>query len=283
VENTGALLHFARVTAEGAAPTRWMLVLHGILGSGGNLRTLAKRLATAAPDWGFALVDLRMHGMSQEFAPPHTLEAAAADLFAVEAALGGDVRAVMGHSFGGKTAIAFAGQRILRGEESLEHLIVLDASPSARRPRGGETEAIVRMLETMPETFESREAFTAAVKGQGYSQPIADWLAMNVRREGELFRLRLDLKAIRAMLEDYAATDLWPVIEDGQAAKRVDFVIAGKSNTLDAEDRKRLAELETRGLVHVQVLDSTHWVHVDAPDALFELVRDALIGQEGSP
>ena len=57
--------HHALVTAEGGgAPSRWMLVLHGILGSGGNFRTIARRLVAARPEYGFALVDLRHHGQS---------------------------------------------------------------------------------------------------------------------------------------------------------------------------------------------------------------------------
>ena len=67
------VLAHQRVTHEGAAPTRWIYFLHGIFGMGTNFRGVAKSLAAATPDWGFVLVDLRGHGASQGFAPPHTL------------------------------------------------------------------------------------------------------------------------------------------------------------------------------------------------------------------
>ena len=51
-------------------PEAWMLFLHGILGSGANWRTIAKRFIGARPRWGAVLVDLRMHGASRELAPP---------------------------------------------------------------------------------------------------------------------------------------------------------------------------------------------------------------------
>ena len=70
-------LAFSTVTANGAAPSQWMFFLHGIFGSGANWRTFAKRFVEARPSWGAALVDLRMHGASQNCAPPHTIEAAA--------------------------------------------------------------------------------------------------------------------------------------------------------------------------------------------------------------
>ena len=47
------------VTAEGARPERAILFLHGILGSGGNWRTFARRFVAARPDWAAVLVDLR--------------------------------------------------------------------------------------------------------------------------------------------------------------------------------------------------------------------------------
>ena len=54
------------------------LFLHGILGSGANWRTFARRLCAARPGLCGVLCDLRLHGASQEgFSPPHTLAAAA--------------------------------------------------------------------------------------------------------------------------------------------------------------------------------------------------------------
>src|SRR5262249_30264118 len=90
----------ALVTAPDAAPSRWMLVLHGILGAGANFRSFARRLAIACPDWGFVLADLRMHGQSQGAPPPHTIDAAAADLVRLTDAIERPISAVMGHSFG---------------------------------------------------------------------------------------------------------------------------------------------------------------------------------------
>ena len=109
-------LHHALVaSADGAAPPdRWLLVLHGILGSGSNFRSFARRVATACPTWGFVICDLRAHGLSQGARPPHTIDAAAEDLVRLEARLAAEgqmVAGVLGHSFGGKVAIAYAARR----------------------------------------------------------------------------------------------------------------------------------------------------------------------------
>jgi pimeloyl-ACP methyl ester carboxylesterase len=266
--------HHALVTAPGATPSRWMLVLHGILGSGTNFRSFARRLAAACPDWGFVLVDLRLHGQSLDATPPHTLASAAADLLRLEGRLGLPVAGVMGHSFGGKVALAYTKAR----GRPLEQAWVLDASPGTRHDRAGETERVLAMLREVPAVLPSRERFLEIVAAHGFSQGIGEWLAMNVRRADDGFRFRLDLDAIAALLADYFAVDLWPVIERAEGIERLHVVVAERSDALDAGDRARLSAIGERDArVHMHLVRGAgHWVHVDAPDALFELVRAAL-------
>lgn len=268
--------HHALVTAPSASPTRWMLVLHGILGSGGNLRTLARRVAERCPSWGFVLVDLRMHGLSQGAPPPHTIAAAALDLLRLEAQLGLPIAGVMGHSFGGKVALAYLEKR----GAPLDEAWVLDASPSAGTrgpPKPTSTRAVLAMLHALPEKFPSRERFLEMVTERGFSPATAAWLGMNVERAGdEGFHLRLDLAAMDALLGDYFAVDLWHVLETPGYADRVHVVIGGRSDNYDAEARTRVGEIAH---VETHVLpEAGHWVHVDGLDALVEMVSASLCG-----
>lgn len=272
------LPHHAIVTAPGASPSRAMIVLHGIFGSGSNFRTLTRTLASACPDWAFVLVDLRAHGLSTSLPPPHTLGAAADDLVRLGSALTLDVRGVMGHSFGGKVALAYADRR--RGE--LDQLWVLDSTPSAR-PSGMENVGaakVLAMLESFPAELPSRERFLELVTSHGVSRAEADWLAMNVRREGDAFRFRLDLAAIRALLLDYFAEDLWPVLERPDGRRHTGFVIGGRSDTVSPDDRARLASLAAKDpTLHVHVLpNADHWVHVDDPEGLLRILTAAFGG-----
>ncbi len=100
-----ARLHHDRITHGDAAPAAWLALTHGIYGAGGNRRAIARKLVERRPDWGVILVDLRQHGRSPAGDPPHTVEAAAADLVALASELGG-IAALAGHSFGGKVALA---------------------------------------------------------------------------------------------------------------------------------------------------------------------------------
>jgi esterase len=285
-----ARLHRALVTADGATPRRFALFLHGILGSGGNFRTLAKGLVNARPEWGVALVDLRGHGLSSDAPAPNTVEAAAADLFATEAALeaelGAPVAAVAGHSFGGKVALAYLGQRAQRGAAPMEHGLILDSTPTARAasPTAEDSLTVLGMLERLPTRFVSRADFSQRVRAEGYSQSITDWLAMNVQRDGDAFTFRLDLKVIRALIEDYFTRDLWSVVESPAAAQRLHFLVGGHSTLVDTSDRQRLAAIALRSphlALHV-LEDAGHWLHVDEPEGVLTHFVAALGGEPKS-
>lgn len=268
------MLSHAIVTAPGSAPTRACLVLHGILGSKTNWRSLARRFAEALPDWSFVLVDLREHGASRGMGPPHTLAAAARDLGDLAADLALPVRGVLGHSFGAKVALAHAGEA-----PSLTHLAVVDANPGAR-PDGRGSEASLRALDTLDAigpSWPTREAFLAAVVAAGHDRPTAAWLAMNLEHADEGFRLRVDVAAVRSLLEGYFHTDLWPVVEAAPSGRRTTFILGGDSGVMDPPELARLDAVAARGGCEVVVVPGAgHWVHVDAPDATVAAVTRAL-------
>lgn len=273
------LVHHDLVAAQAASPEKWMLVLHGILGSGANWRSFARRLASACPRWGFVLVDLRAHGQSTSAPPPHTVRAAADDLVRLQAHLKLPVKGVLGHSFGGKVALALADVNPTR----FEQVWVLDSQPGTRHEEltSARTAAVVRMLEEMPRTLPTRDRFVEIVEERGYDRTFAAWLAMNLRRspDGDGFALRVDMRAIRSMFESYYETDLWDVVTHHEKAEEMRFVVGGKSDVLSAADRSRLQDSAARAAhVTVHTLPSAgHWVQVDDPEGLFAIVSSALM------
>jgi pimeloyl-ACP methyl ester carboxylesterase len=278
---TDFLVHHDVVTAPGSSPDRYMLVLHGILGSGANWRTFARRLAAACPSWGFVLVDLRAHGQSADAPPPHSLRAAADDLVRLQEKLALPVRGVLGHSFGGKVALALADTNPTR----LDQVWVLDSQPGARLEEltSARTARVVRMLEEMPKVLPSRERFVEIVEERGHDRTFAAWLAMNLRRanggsaDGG-YQLRVDMQAIRALFESYYETDLWYVVDHHEKARDMIFVVGGKSDVVGPADRARLAEIAARA-PHVTVHtlpEAGHWLHVDDPEGLFAIVQSSL-------
>lgn len=255
----------------------YWLFLHGILGSGSNWRTIAKRLVAQRQELGAVLVDLRLHGQSQGARPPHTVEAAAADLEALCDHLAKDGRkilGVVGHSFGGKVALAF--RQITRFP--LESIWVLDSSPSAQPEAMSDAEAdspvrVLRALAELPTDFADRAAFITAMTERGFSEPLGQWLAMNLEHDDDRYRLRFDLSALGELLADYYARDAWPAVESRNLPGRLGVVVAGKSEAVPMIDRQRLADLASEGRIgYIEVGDVGHWLHVEAPARVVQIL-----------
>lgn len=261
------------VTADGAAPERLLLVLHGVFGSKKNWRLFMRSVAKERPDWGFVLCDLRGHGQSQGARPPHTLSAMVADLERVEDKLAGRVAGVAGHSLGGKVALCYAAERADR----LREVWILDSHPGARDP-GGPSAEVLKLLEGLPRAFAERKDFTSAVEAGGQSKAVAAWLAMNVKRAGDELLLNLDLPAIRCILDDYDARDMWPEVARPGGERALHMVIGGTSYVWREGDVARLEAIAAaEASVHVHRIEGAgHWLNVDAPDALRALFVEHL-------
>lgn len=262
-------LSVQEVVAEGTQPAAWLAVLHGIYGAGRNWGSVARKLVEARPEWGALLVDLRQHGESTGFSPPHTLEAAAADLR--ELPRGGAVRAVLGHSFGGKVALAYA-----RDSETVEQVWVVDSTPEPREP-GGSAWGMLGVLRRVPERFEDRDEAVAALTAEGVEKPIALWMTTNLDWTGEEYRWRLDFDEMESLLRSFFELDLWEVVEDPPARLEVHLIRATESSVLDDAAARRVRRAaEATGRVHLHEVAGGHWLNADNPAALVDLLREGL-------
>lgn len=263
------MLHHERVRASSGTPSASFVFLHGILGSGSNLRSLARRYVEACPSWEVVLVDLRGHGRSEHGLAPHDLVACADDVTRVAESLALPMRAILGHSFGGKVAMTVTARH-----DALAHAVLVDAMPGARPAgRGSEhTLRVLGLLEALPPTFATRDAFVDGLAASGLERTTATWLAMSLVRRGDALVLSYDLAQIRTLLDDYFAADLWPLFERPSAAAR-HVVIGARSEVFGPADRARMeACAASDARVTVDVLPAGHWVHVDDPEGLLRVL-----------
>jgi pimeloyl-ACP methyl ester carboxylesterase len=269
MNNTTARLATRPVTAAGAQPNRWLGVLHGIYGAGRNWRAVAGELVAARPEWGTLLIDLREHGESAGFDPPHTLERTAADLVRLEPP--GPLRALLGHSFGGKIAL-------LRGREDpdVDQIWVVDSTPASGAPEGSAW-AMLDALRAMPDRFGDREAAVTALSDRGFPRPVGLWMSANLEQSDGGYRWRLDLDAMESLLQDFFRTDLWALVEEPRPGLELHFIRATESSVLGREEaeRIRIAGRQT-GRVFLHDVPGGHWLNADNPDRLVELIGDRL-------
>ena len=257
------------ITAPGAAPHRTAFVLHGILGSRGNWRGFARALTRAHDTWRFVLVDLRGHGESHGAASPHTVAACAADLNRLARHLGYRPEAVIGHSFGGKVALAFARAH----RAGLKAAWSLDSPPGAHTI-DGEVRHVIETARALSTPVADRKAVVAHFEAAGLSTGIGRWMTTNLQRTAAGFVWRFDLDVIDALLSDYAGLDLFPYLEAPPPGLALHLVLAGRSNRWQGDTGRRVAALD-RVRVHT-LPDAGHWVHIDDPEGLRRLLSESL-------
>lgn len=266
------ILNHTRVTAGQTEPERWLYLLHGIYGSGRNWGSLARRLVDERPGWGVILVDLRLHGGSQSFAPPHTVEACAEDVAQLQESLGIAATAILGHSFGGKVALLTAAA----ATPSPESLWVIDSTLTTGGPEGTAWE-VIEIVRSLPDSFASRDEVADAFEARGYARGVGQWLAMNLEREGERFTWRLDWEGVEQMLRDYFATDVWQIVEDPPEGVELHVMKASRSQAVDDEVEARIrAAADRTGRVDLHVVEGGHWLNVDNPEGVLAVLLEEL-------
>lgn len=261
-----------------AQPVADVLVLHGILGSGRNLRTFAQKLVQQTPKLRYWLVDLRNHGDSQRAPPPHTLDACARDLDALVAAKKLNVHAVIGHSYGGKVAL----QWLVQGRKNLKLLWVLDTAlttevqtTTGQDAASDDVERVIAALRTIPQPLVERADVVKELTDRGFSPAIGNWMTTNLQQAPDGLRWRFELDAVEQMLASYVQTDVWPLLEKPPADVQIHVVRAERSRRWPPQILQRFQQLPPQ--VSLDLLpDAGHWLHVDQPDALVRLMGPSL-------
>ena len=273
------LLHHRFVGAADAP--KLAFVLHGALGSGQNFSRFSQKLAERRPDYRQVLVDLRHHGHSSGARPPNTLAACAEDLRALGQHLGAEPSVLIGHSFGGKVSIEYARQEAEPGAGALRQVWVLDAVPG-EQPDGeqnSEVSHVIAAVRSVPMPAASRrDVVNHLIASEGLSSGLAEWMATNLKREGQSYSWVFDLDGIEELMRDYFRVDLWGFLAQSRTRPQFELVVAERSDRWTPELRERGRALPAAAQVHYHELrDSGHWVHVDNPGALLELMATRLV------
>lgn len=246
--------------------TRTLIMLHGIYGRGRNWQTIARSVTAARPDWACWLVDLPWHGDSGPGAHGATVRGIAEDLDDWLTQSGMRPDAVLGHSFGGKVALALAE---LRRDDHLQ-VWVIDSTPETKPP-GGSAWDMLTLIRSLPATFPSRETAADAIAAGGYAKGVAVWMATNLERTDDTFTWRLDVEAMERLLGDFFVTDLWPVVTSRAPGHDLHFLRASTSSAMSDEAAARVAALgDPRVTLHRR--EGSHWIHSESPQVVIDLV-----------
>ena len=228
-----------------------LLIAHGLYGSARNWRTIAKRLAQTHR---VVAVDMRNHGASP-FLPDMTYPAMADDLSAVinQAEIG--PATVLGHSMGGKAAMALA----LLHEQQVERLVVADIAPV--QYTHGHAHIIDAMeavpLEKIRRRSEARDGLIAAL-----GDPVlAAFLLQQLDTDDSGFRWSLNLPVLRDNLDRLLS---FPSFENTSECS-VLFLSGAASDYMTEEGRVAARALFPKARF-ASLKGAGHWLHAEAPD-----------------
>lgn len=231
--------------ADRAAP---LIVVHGLFGAAKNWRAHAKRLD---PGRRVIVVDMRNHGDSP-WDDVHDYPAMAGDLADVIESVGGRA-AVLGHSMGGKAAMALAQTR----PELVERLLVADIAPVAYdHDLMAEIDAM-RALDLG--AYDRRSQVEAALAETLTTPGVAAFLAQSAIL-GDAPSWSLNLEALAANMD---AVTGYPEI-DGAYDGPAFFLSGAASSYVTAAHRPVIDRLFPNATF--EALDRAgHWLHVEKP------------------
>ncbi|GAB9470620.1 hypothetical protein Gpo141_00007861 [Globisporangium polare] len=274
-------------TSSGVTPTKTALVMHGILGNKLNWRTFSMRLAAANPDWRFVALDHRGHGDSPSLSAPHTIEACANDVIKLADELGVEADAVFGHSFGGKVALQYLKTCRKQSRKPPSQVWVLDSLPGTgetdykNRKLTTSIENVLPRLKEIPLLIHSKSQLIKDLTAKGIGLGEAQWLTTNLRltsNQPEQYEWKMDVPVIEELFQAFLATDLWPTVREGGFDDNVQihFVHAEKNSMWTPQILKDLENLEGEQVFSHLLVKSGHWVHIDNPNGLLEIIQKYL-------
>ncbi|KAM1293755.1 hypothetical protein ACFX2H_013767 [Malus domestica] len=117
----------------------------------------------------------------------------------------------------------------------------------------------------------------------GFSKSSSQWIGSNLKKHGDHLTWAFNLDVAVQMFNSFQENCYWPLLEHPPQDMEIAVVRAEDSNRWDQDAIQQLENLATReadgseGKVSAHVLPkSGHWVHVDNPKGLLEIVAPKL-------
>ncbi len=253
------LLH-TQLTGQSGQPA--VVLIHGLFGSYENLGVIARSLSE---QYQVVNVDVRNHGRSGHSADM-SYRQMADDLAQTLDALELAKVALLGHSMGGKLAMAFA----LLHPERVTKLILADIAPVAYPPRHNSIFAGLEAVDLAQLTSraEADKQLAEYISEAGVRQ----FLLKSLVKDNDSFYWRFNLAALKA---NYAALIGEPLVQ-GQYGGPVLFIKGGDSDYILPEHRPAIMQLFPQAQAKI-IQGTGHWLHAEKPAAFTKLVQDFLL------
>jgi len=254
-----------------------LVVLHGLYGSSDNWLGLTKLWAE---NYRVIAVDLRNHGASPHD-PSHTYSDMVADLAWLFNDLQIENAHILGHSMGGKVAIAFAADY----PELVKSLIVADISPRnyltdpASAIQYGFHKQLLSALDSLDlKTIEKREDVENVLKTFIPEAGIRMFILKSLHRDRSneyawKFNVPILHKYLTIILSGVDSSDYEDRIPI--ASYPVLFIKGGRSGYITDENELIIKHMYPQAKIE-EIDGATHWLHAEKPQEFNQIVKKFL-------
>lgn len=240
-----------------------LVILHGLFGSGRNWASLARRLGES---WQVHSLDLRNHGASP-WDEIMTYPALADDLQAYLDSQGLARATVIGHSMGGKAAMAHA---LTRGA-AVAALVVVDIAPVTY---GHSFTDYIGAMQALDLSALSRRAEADAALKSAIPEPgVRSFILQNLESRDGALAWRPNLAALANQMD--ALIGFPDDLRDESYSGPSLFLHGGNSDYVGAHNHGEiLARFPAAEITSVP--NAGHWVHAEQPEAFLAQVTPFL-------
>ncbi len=240
-----------------------LVILHGLFGSSDNFRSVAIHLERRL---NVIRVDLPAHGLSGTL-PCLTFEAMAEAVVEHLNALNIERCYLMGHSLGGKVAMAIAGSV---SAEHIERVIVVDIAPRLYPPHHDEIFAALLSLDL--NAIKKRSEADKLLRTQIPEAGVRAFLLKSLYTDSQgQFKWRFKLQQLHKDYEELRKPPPFTQRTDMPAL----FIKGGDSDYLAASDEKSIRDRFSKPTFK-EIGGTGHWLHAEKPGLFTKLVKEFL-------
>ncbi len=255
----------SRLHSQQAGNGPILVMLHGLFGDLDNFRSVSLHMERSL---SVIRMDLPGHGKSPSN-PSLTLESMADLVLDELAALGIRDFHLLGHSLGGKVAMALAGNPKARG---LQRLCIVDIAPKQYPPHHqGILDALLSLdLESLKDRRQADALLKSAVTDAGIRAFLLKGL---YQHESKRFRWRFDVKQLA---KDYPSISQPPHMQQNVDVPTL-FIKGGNSDYLTAEDEPGIRALFSDPSLKI-IEGAGHWPHAEKPSQFSNICTEFFHG-----
>ena len=236
-----------------------VFLLHGLFGSLSNLMQLAKALQET---FDVILVDLRNHGRSPNN-KVMTYPEMANDIFELADSLSIQHFSIVGHSMGGKVAMACALENATR----VNSIVIADIAPVTYPDRHSEVFRGLMSIELAK--LNSRQDADLQLSKYVFESGVRQFLLKSLQKNGVLFEFLFNLNYLNASYDEIRK---WPY-SDQVFNKPTLFIKGAESDYIKKEHQQITQQHFPNAKVKV-ILNTGHWLHAQKADTFNRLVNN---------